>query len=129
MPGIVVAKVALMLLHKHLYHFAHRPLALFARRIQIKTHSYLQNLEEHLLNCFPKDRSYPQKQLWFPNQCAQHSQPIQSNINYLPLNYVQVNRRYIKELLSLPNCNKNYGFDSKFGNKIALIAWYYKLNK
>ena len=29
----------------------------------------------------------------------------------------------------LPNCNKNYGFDSKFGNKIALIAWYYKLNK
>lgn len=44
MPGIVVAKVALMLLHKRLYHFAQRPLAPFARRIQIKTHTVIYKI-------------------------------------------------------------------------------------
>ena len=62
MPGIVVAKVALMLLQKCLYHFAQRPPStLYTNNSNQNTHSYLQNLEEHLLNCFPKDRSYPAK--------------------------------------------------------------------
>lgn len=70
MPGIIVAKVAPMLLHKQAsLSNAHRPPFADAQQHRSESkHSYLQNLEEHLLNCFPKDRSYPQKQPWFSNQ-------------------------------------------------------------
>lgn len=96
-----------------------------------KTQSFT-NLEEPLLNCFPKTVPiFTNSFLFFLNQCSQRSLPTYeveyklSTFKLRPSKYGDI----LKNYSLLPNCNKNYGFDSKFGNKIALIAWYYKLNK